>query len=149
MKRYRAQRITDTLNGQTCHFRSKLEWRYARYLEILMGQREIADWRYEEFKFKCSNGKTYTPDFVVIDHMGGKFIHETKGPLFPKNVTQIRQLFEDHLNSKFNEYHLIFDRDDKKTRAKSCWRTLTKLQMEYPEIHIHYIGSTLRTLGLK
>lgn len=146
---YRAQRVTDYLNGQECHFRSKLEHRYALYLDILMGQGEIYDWKYEVLKFPCSNGKTYTPDFDVQKSIGIHEIHETKGPLFPRHVTQIRYLMKEYHSVAFMEYHLIFDGPNKKTEAKPCWRSLTKLQMEYPDIHIHYIGSTLRKLGLK
>lgn len=89
------QPCTEVVGGKTCHFRSKLEYRYARYLEILKTNGYIVEWKYEPFRYAFPNettgAKVYTPDFLVA--YGDRYeIHETKGYLAGTDITKFRRM---------------------------------------------------------
>ncbi len=150
MTRYHAIGRTEQVGGQEIYFRSRGEFFYCQYLDWLKQAGEIKEWAYEDVHYECNNGKKYTPDFHVTHHDDQVHIHEFKGPLLPKNVTQIKALLEDFVPDEFQQYHLVFMRPPSpKVMAKAPWRRLSKLQVMNPELHIHYIGSTLNKLGFK
>ena len=64
---------TATVGGKTYYFRSKFEWKWARYLQLLKEQGHILGWLYEPERFFFPNEKTapvqYTPDFKVLGHL--------------------------------------------------------------------------------
>lgn len=87
------------VGGQTCYFKSKLEHRWAQYLELLKGLGEIVSWSYEprKFEFKAIRSGTvfYTPDFLVL--YGAPYKpdccwHEVKGHLTNKDITKFRRM---------------------------------------------------------
>lgn len=64
-------------------FRSSWEANYARYLNFLKAQGQIADWEYEPETF-VFHGETrgvisYLPDFRVTELDGSRIYHEVKG----------------------------------------------------------------------
>ncbi len=76
-------RVRATVGGQKCYFRSKYEYRWAQYLELLKQQGQIKSWSYEPETFHFIGEKTapvqYTPDFKVIENDGNPVYHEMKG----------------------------------------------------------------------
>lgn len=90
------QRVTATVGGQKCHFKSKLEYRWALYLEFLLQTGEIAHWDYEPEIFLFANEKTapvqYTPDFKVTAKNGGIVWQECKGYHNGQTNTKLRRM---------------------------------------------------------
>lgn len=83
VKVYNNQRVTATIAGQLCHFRSKFEYAWAKYQQFLQDTNEIMDWFYEPEVFYFENETTapvqYTPDFQIIGKKGDIYYQECKG----------------------------------------------------------------------
>ena len=98
------ERQTVEINGRTYHFKSKLERRWAEYLEFLKLADEINGWEYEPKKFLFeaiqSGTRVYTPDFKVYYPYGRHEWHETKGWLVQKDVTKFRRMAKYYPNEK-------------------------------------------------
>ena len=73
------------------HFKSKFEYRYAQYLEILREQGHLIHWDYEPialvFEEETRGAKVYTPDFRITTNSDAFEYHETKGRLSGSDVT--------------------------------------------------------------
>ena len=82
-KVYNNQRVTATVGGKKCYFRSKFEYCWALYIQFLKDSCQIVDWDYEPKVFYFPNEKTapvqYRPDFKVIENDGTELWQETKG----------------------------------------------------------------------
>jgi len=82
-RQYNNQHITATVGEKKCHFRSKLEYQWAQYLELLKIHEQIVDWDYEPEVFYFLGERTapvqYRPDFKVIENDGTIVWQETKG----------------------------------------------------------------------
>lgn len=77
-------------------FRSKWEANYARYLNLLKANGEIAEWYYEnkEFEFKGikRGNKFYKNDFEVIYKDGRSELHEVKGYMDSGSKTKLKRM---------------------------------------------------------
>ena len=98
-------RITCEVGVKLHTWRSKLEYRYAVYLELLRKQGLIQDWLYEpedmaiEFEHgRYGNTRKYLPDFGVLNLDGEWEIHETKGWFPPIDYTKLKRYSEMHSN---------------------------------------------------
>lgn len=60
-------------------YRSKWEWEYARYLDLLKAAKQVDGWWYEEHSFLIGVGASYTPDFLVVWAGNRAEYHEVKG----------------------------------------------------------------------
>lgn len=82
------------LGGQ--FFRSAWEANYARYLNFLVQNGEIATWEYEPQTFVFHGVErgalTYTPDFKVIEHDGSYKWHEVKGWMDAKSKAKLKRM---------------------------------------------------------
>lgn len=103
--KYGAQRVTREVGGKVCHFRSKLEYRYAVYLQLQKEQGYIKDWEYEpqdmaiEFQHgRHGNTRGYLPDFGVLNNDDIWEIHECKGMFKPIDATKLKKYSEMHNN---------------------------------------------------
>lgn len=71
------------VGGKRVFFRSKFEYRYALYLQLLKEHGEITDWFHEKrtfvFKGVERGAVSYLPDFLVIHKNGSEEYVETKG----------------------------------------------------------------------
>lgn len=80
-------------------FRSRWEANYARFLNLLKSQGEIAGWEYEPDTFwfeKIRRGvRSYTPDFKVTAKDGCYYV-EVKGWMDPKSKTKIKRMAKYH-----------------------------------------------------
>lgn len=79
------------------YFRSRWEANYARYLNLLLGKKEILGWAYEPRRFvfeKVKRGTTsYTPDFRVDYPCGRKHEwHEVKGWVNQRSRTRLDRM---------------------------------------------------------
>jgi len=78
------------------YFRSGWEANYARYLNWLMGLKEIAAWEYEPDTFVfhgvTRGAITYTPDFKIAYKTGVVEYHEIKGWMDSKSKTRLRRM---------------------------------------------------------
>jgi len=88
------ERVTREVGGKTCTFRSKLEYRYAVWLQLQKEQGIILEWWYEDEVLELESRKfcdpiTYIPDFTVQTENGYEF-HETKGWFTSKSATKIK-----------------------------------------------------------
>ncbi len=99
-KEYNNVRVTDTIGGQTCHYRSKLEHRWAKYLQMMQEQGHILSWQYESHRFIFHDVETapvgYTPDFLVFNTDGTAVWQECKGFLEPRDATKYRRMHEQY-----------------------------------------------------
>ena len=105
MSKYGAQRVSREVGGKVCHFRSKLEYRYAVYLQLQKEQGYIKDWEYEplhmaiEFQHgRYGNTRKYLPDFAVLTNDDVSEVHETKGMFNPIDYTKLKKYSEMHGN---------------------------------------------------
>lgn len=97
------QPVKATVGGKKCYFRSKLEYKWARYLEFLKAGGAIRDWDFEPSDvepFYFPGEKTapvqYRPDFRVIDKDGNEFWQETKGWHDGKTNEKFRRMQKHH-----------------------------------------------------
>jgi len=116
--------------SRTITFKSKLEARYANYLERLRELGGILGWWYEpvrlEFPDKTVSPKEYTPDFLVLTDGGEVELHECKGLIAQKDVHKLAQTRK-HFPS-FRKLVLVFA-----ARSKSKPR-IKAMASEYAEI---------------
>ena len=93
---YNNTRVTATIGGKLCRFRSKLEHNYAVYLQFLKEQKQIKDWNFEQtnfiFETKARGAKSFLVDFDVLNLDGTFEYHETKGWLQGTDVTKFRRV---------------------------------------------------------
>lgn len=85
------QQVEADHNGKRVVFKSKAEYRYAGYLEMLETAGEIRSWDYEPERLTFGEGslkRYYTPDYVVINGEGRKEYHEYKGRMTPANSSR-------------------------------------------------------------
>lgn len=77
-------------------FRSAWEANYARYLNFLVQQKNIASWKFEPKTFwfeKIKRGvRSYKPDFEIINVDGSVEYHEVKGYDYPRGKTARKRL---------------------------------------------------------
>lgn len=76
------------------YFRSKMEVRYARYLQWLKNQKAIIDWQYEPKTFWFEGIKrgvvSYKPDFLVVEKNSHHWV-EVKGYMDSRSLTKIKR----------------------------------------------------------
>lgn len=100
------KRITETVGGNTITFRSKLEYRYAIYLQTLQDSGHIVAWEYEpagmaiEFAHgRRGNVRGYLPDFgVLVEDDELWEMHEAKGYFTPIDAKKIKAFAEQNDN---------------------------------------------------
>jgi hypothetical protein len=102
--------------------RSAWEANYARYLNWLKEQGQIAGWEYEPQTFVfhgVTRGVlTYTPDFKVIEHDGSYCWHEVKGWMDPKSKAKLKRM------AKFYPAERIIVIGEDEYRALAKWKAL-------------------------
>lgn len=83
------------IGGRRIYFRSRWEANYARYLEWLRCNGQIACWDHEPetFWFEAIRRgvRSYLPDFLVTETGGSKAYHEVKGWMDSRSKTTIRR----------------------------------------------------------
>jgi hypothetical protein len=81
-------------------FRSSWEANYARFLNMLVNQGEVARWEFEPDTFwfeQIRRGvRSYTPDFKVWRHDGSFYYVEVKGWMDPKSKTKLKRMKKYH-----------------------------------------------------
>lgn len=85
------------------YVRSRWEANWARYLNLLKAQGQIADWAYEPetFEFPVKRGnRFYTPDFRVVLPDGVVEFHEVKGWMSPESKTKLKRMAKYHPDVK-------------------------------------------------
>ena len=100
------EKVTATIDGNTITFRSKLEYRYAVYLQTLKEAGHIHSWEYEppgmaiEFEHgRRNNVRGYLPDFGVLPNDTDLWeMHETKGWFTPIDAKKIKAFAEQNDN---------------------------------------------------
>lgn len=82
------------------HFRSRWEANFARYLNLLVGMKEIQKWEYEPDTFwfeKIRRGvRSYLPDFKVWRNDGTVYYIEVKGWMDKKSATKLKRMKKYH-----------------------------------------------------
>lgn len=82
-RKYGNRPETCRIGENTCHFRSQLELKWAKYLQWLLESGEILGWEYEVKTFHFTGyeiGKmSYLPDFRVVENDGTVVWQECKG----------------------------------------------------------------------
>lgn len=83
VKEVRCTTVKAIMNGVKYRFRSKFEYHWAQYLEILRKSKQIIKWEYETERYYFFNEKTapvqYNPDFKLTMPDGSILLQETKG----------------------------------------------------------------------
>jgi len=90
--------VDAVVNGVMCHFKSKLEYRWAQYLDFLKTAGEIKDFGYEWHTFRFDNAdklKVWTPDFWLRNNDNSFEYHETKGALSSYDIKKCKALFDE------------------------------------------------------
>lgn len=84
------------IGGKRCFFRSRWEYRYALYLQLMKDNKYIVDWEHEPrvFYFEgIKRGTTnYKPDFRVVFPSGKEEWFEIKGYMDAKSKTKIKRM---------------------------------------------------------
>lgn len=84
----------EDIGGQ--FFRSSWEANYARFLNFLIAQGQIAKWEYEPDTFwfeKIRRGvRSYTPDFKITEPSGTIYYVEIKGWMDAKSKTKLKRM---------------------------------------------------------
>jgi len=95
-KEYRNQPVDAVVNGEVIHFKSKLEYRWANYLETLKRGGIIKDWSYETHTFKFDNigVEKWKVDFVIRNINNTFEYHECKGHFEKRDLDKLKCLFE-------------------------------------------------------
>lgn len=92
------------IGGKRHYFRSRWEANYARYLQWLKDNGQIADWAYEPETFwfeKIKRGvRSYLPDFRVWENNGTSCLHEVKGWMDARSRTTLRRMAKYHPEQK-------------------------------------------------
>lgn len=95
--KYGNEPVDAVVDGKRIHFLSKLEYRWAQYLDFLKTIGEILDWFYEfhTFKFDDRDRPPYefTPDFLVRKKDNTFEYHETKGMLQKYDLDKLKIVF--------------------------------------------------------
>lgn len=90
------------INGRQFEFKSKIEYKWAQYLQMLLELGAIEFWDYEpkrfEFKERYRRRRVYTPDFVVREKFQGLMqtvYHEVKTALRQTDVMRFKLMHYD------------------------------------------------------
>lgn len=83
------------VGNQRCFFRSKMEYRFACYLEWLRKTKNITSWEYEPKTFWFDEIKrgtvSYKPDFEVVNLDLSRYWVEVKGYMDKRSLTKIKR----------------------------------------------------------
>ncbi len=92
------------IGGVNKYYRSRWEANYARYLELLRVNGNIASWEHEPETFWFENilrgCRSYLPDFRVTMPGGSVEYHEVKGWMDDRSKTKIKRMKKYHPNVK-------------------------------------------------
>lgn len=95
-KKNKTKRGFRYIGSEKFYFKSAWEANYARYLEFLKSQNQIAKWEYEPFTFwfeKIRRGtRSYLPDFKVTNNDKSHHWVEVKGYLDQKSKTKLNRM---------------------------------------------------------
>ena len=131
-------------DGSVIKLKSKQEFKYAKYLQLLKLGGEIEEWKYEpttfEFVIRWGKIRTYTPDFKVIEKDGTVRWHEVKTSLRQKDVLRFKLM-----NWDFPEERLVLIITSKPKRIIKQKRLLANA-MKYVE-EVIFVGPIFRKLG--
>ncbi len=96
-KEYKNQPVTAYANCKVIKFRSKLEYRWANYLEFLKLAGEIKDWAYESHTFHFDNigVVSWLIDFTIRNNDDTFEYHECKGHFEKRDVDKLKCLFKE------------------------------------------------------
>lgn len=134
-----------TFDGRIIQFKSKLEMRWAKYLDLLKRSGHIKDWAYEPMTFIFPNETQapvrYKPDFKVIENNGDVTIYECKGFLTGRDVSKFRKVQKHYPETKLV---LVMAQKDKSTKRVNRYASALK----YVE-RIIYANSIFRQAGIK
>ena len=88
------------IGGKRNFYRSRWEYRYALYLELMKQNKHIVDWLHEPHTFYFEGIKrgtnNYKPDFKVIFPSGREEWYEIKGYMDAKSATKIKRMAKYH-----------------------------------------------------
>lgn len=106
------------IGGKNKYYRSRWEANYARYLEWLKVNKQIADWAHEPKTFWFEGIKrgtlSYLPDFWVFNLDGTEEFHEVKGWMDDRSKTKLKRMAKYYPNVKL----LLIDGKYYKTLTK-------------------------------
>lgn len=115
------------VGGKRIFFRSRWEYRYALYLQLLKDNGQISDWQHEPKTFWFEGIKrgtnNYKPDFFVIHTNGASEYVEVKGYMDSKSLTKIKRMAKYHPDVRLR----VVDKEFFKKNSKNlknlikCW----------------------------
>jgi len=92
-----------TIGGKTYTYKSKIERKWATYLEMLKQLGAIEDWDYEPYQFvfkeRFRRRRVYIPDFRVIEKTHGlrqRIYHEVKTYLRQPDILKFKYMQADY-----------------------------------------------------
>ena len=92
------------IGGKNKYYRSRWEANYARYLEWLKKNKQIADWAHEPKTFWFEGIKrgtlSYLPDFWIFNSDGTEEFHEVKGWMDDRSKTKLKRMAKYYPNVK-------------------------------------------------
>jgi len=84
------------IDGRHIYFRSRWEYNYAVYLQMLVEKKQIRSWKHEPKTFwflEIKRGmRSYLPDFLVENLDGSHEYHEVKGWMDSRSRTTISRM---------------------------------------------------------
>lgn len=130
-------------------FKSKAEYRWAQYLNMLCKLGAIHGWDYEpkkfEFKERYRKRRVYTPDFCVFDD--GEYIyHEVKTSMRQVDVRRFKYMNADYPDIKM--VLVLVSKPKGKTTPSRKQIVLIDNARKYVE-RVVYAGPLYRKFGIK
>jgi hypothetical protein len=116
------KKVLAVVGGKDCFFRSQLEYKIAKYLELLKQSGHIKDWAFEQTNFIFPDDK-YLVDFDVLENDGNFYYIEGKGHPDERCRRKLRLL-----NKYKPEVKIMMVFQNKRDAAKLglakkyCWR---------------------------
>lgn len=95
-REFNNQRITATVGGKACNFRSKLEYNWALYCQFRKDQGLIKDWWFEQTTFRFTDVKAgavkYLIDFDIRNNDDTFHYEECKGYMSGRDTDKFRKV---------------------------------------------------------
>lgn len=119
VRKFNNKRVTATIGGKTCNFRSELEYLWAQYCELRKQQGIIKDWAYEQTTFIFENvtygSPRYKIDFDILYPDGHFEYEETKGYLQGSDNTKFMRVAKQKPEAKIT---LVMQRKPSKYNSR-------------------------------
>ena len=126
------RRVTETIGGKLCHFRSQFEYDWASYLQWQKENNLILNWEFESRTFNFQNHGynrgpfMYLIDFTVTENDGHVLYQECKGYHDGQTNSKFQRTLACYPDLSKNDFELILMRIPKRGKGANRRRVAEK-----------------------